>query len=152
MRFVSKPPLTNIIGCSSLICQWYAFGRTESHEIYQNAFFFFYTKNVLRAIYTTFCILVNWKLWDLSASLRWPKQIGCRSFVYHWYATGSTESRKICQNAPVCDLHWSWLEAVRFVSRPTLIKIIGCSLLLYRRYAVLRAERREICQNVSLFI
>ena len=33
----STPPLITLIGCSSLIFHWYAFGRTENHEICQNA-------------------------------------------------------------------------------------------------------------------
>ena len=98
MRFVSRPPLTKIIGCSSLIYRWYAFERTKRRETGQNAFLV-YTNNVLRAMYTKFCISVDWKPWDLSASLRLTKIIGCSSLIYRWYAFGRTESHEIYQNA-----------------------------------------------------
>ena len=50
--------LTKVIGCRSLVYRRYAFCRTESHKIGQNASLVD-TNNVLRAMYTKFCISVD---------------------------------------------------------------------------------------------
>ena len=56
----NRPPLAKIIGCRSVVYRLYAFCRTESREIGQNAFLV-YNNNVLRLIHTTICILGDWK-------------------------------------------------------------------------------------------
>ena len=95
--------VTKIIGCSSLIYWWCALGRTESREIYQNAFRV-YTKNLLRAKYLLYNFLHFCRFGTVRFVGKPPlsKTIGCRSLVYHWYAMGRTESREICQNTLVC--------------------------------------------------
>ena len=144
VRFVSRPPLTKLIGGSSLHYHYYAFGRPVNRKICQNAFLC-YNNNVFRFIQTTICIYVYWQQWVLSAGLRWHTKKGCSSlisFIRNMHLVGlravrlvRTPSLFIIMCCAPLIQHFGCLETVRFVRWPLLIKISGCGYWVYRWYA-----------------
>ena len=160
MRFVSKPPLTKIIGCRSLLYHYYAFGRTESRDICQNASFVTIIMPCAISILWSSCKLIGSPEICQQASV--DHKIGCSCLLYRRYAVRRTGRREICRIAFLC-LYNYVLRAIHiticikfdwkpwdFFSRPPLTKIIGCSSFIYRWYAFGRTESHKFSQNAFL--